>query len=150
MKRHVVCRATSVKVQEAKLQSLSVRDQKSQLISQAKSLAEKIDKQTDVITEAELARRRYRDELAEVSLKMKKLLVEEVPQPQKAPAVGESIAQMDLLLQFAKTQAHTEDPTANAVLGPHAGRRGREWRCGHGRVAEGVWEARRLELRRPL
>ena len=68
------------KVHEAKFQSLSVRNQKNRLLSQAKSLAEKIDKQTEVITEAELARGRYRDELAEVY-----------------PAVGETTAQMDLL-----------------------------------------------------
>ena len=41
------------KVQEAKFRSLSLRDQKNRLLSQAKSLAEKIDKQTEVITEAE-------------------------------------------------------------------------------------------------
>ena len=42
-------------------------------MSQAKSLAEKIDKQTEVISEAELARGQYRDELAEVYLKINKL-----------------------------------------------------------------------------
>ena len=37
-------------------------------------------------------------------------------QPQKAPAAGETTAQMDLLLQFVKTQAHIGTPTAHAVL----------------------------------
>ena len=47
------------------------------LVEPSKKIGREIDKQTEIITEAELARGRYRDELAEVHLKLQKLPVEE-------------------------------------------------------------------------
>ena len=62
-----------------------------------------------MITEAKLTRR-YRDELAEVYLKLKKLPAEEV---QKAPAVAETTAQVDLLWQLLISEGMTTHPIPN-------------------------------------
>ena len=46
------------------------KGQNEPLVEPSRSLAEKIDKQTEIIMEAELARGRYQDKLAEVYLKL--------------------------------------------------------------------------------
>ena len=132
------------KAQEAKLQSLSARDQKNRLMSQAKNLAEKIDKQTEVKTEAELARGRYQDELAEVHLKLRKTACGRGPSAPDSPGGWRDHRPNESSFAIREnTSPHRGPYSACGAGGPRASGWGWERRCGHGRGfgRPGVWRA---------
>ena len=103
--------ATPLGSTSIEVESLFVWDRKNRLLSQAKSFAEKTDKQTQIITEAELARGWYQEKLAEVYLKLPKIAC------RGGPAAPENHCGRRVPRPNGSSLAVCEsDPTAHAVL----------------------------------